>query len=536
MSRKILDEKEVERTKRAFELCDGNVTETARRLGLNRTTVRDRLISLGLTKESLLKSRQAPIKVYAAPAKTRVIIMTAMQDDSAMFPNALKNLEAYSAHRKGQLLIGGFTYNKALYTNHETRHAVFHNDAIRYMSNEIIQLAPQLVWYGDFNVLPTATQPLSGWETNTRDKWAVFPHAKIALKCIPSMPGTPGKQIMTTGVVTKPNYIKKNAGQKAEFHHTQGATIAEIKSDGTFFLRQLIMTHDGSFQDLDVLVKDGKILPGPRVEAITWGDIHKEWLDPVVAKVCWGFDIASGEIRGTNSMLDVLKPREQHFHDSFDFKARLHWTRNDPHERQKRNAENCNSVEDMLDDTAQFLSATQREWCKSVHISSNHNDALDRWLKSPDGQSDAKNAQIWHELNAAWHRAIRKQGDFKFEAFEYALRNREYDLEDVKFVRRGQSHLICKNTQPVECGLHADIGPRGSKGSAEGLRKIVERINGAHTHEPQILEGVYLAGTSSVLDIPYATKGPLAWHQSEIVTYENGKRAIITLSNGAFRA
>ena len=38
----------------------------------------------------------------------------------------------------------------------------------------------------------------------------MFPHAKIALKCVLVMPGKPGKQVMTTGVITQANYIKKN--------------------------------------------------------------------------------------------------------------------------------------------------------------------------------------------------------------------------------------------------------------------------------------------------------------------------------------
>jgi hypothetical protein len=533
---RTLSDKEAARTKRAFELSDHNVTETARRMGISRTTIRDRLIKMGLTDNAKTTKKPDVVgakKVWAAPAKTRVVIMTGVQDDSGMVPG-WQNLLAYTKKRDGEFLVGGFTYDKKLYTDHETKTALFHHDVLPYMNGEIMQLAPRLVWYGDFNVLPTAADPLTGWDTNTKDSWAVFPHAKIGLKCVPTMPGRPGKQIMTTGVISRANYIRKNAGQKAEFHHTHGATIAEIKPDGTFFCRQLILLKDGSFQDLDVMVKDGKVTKGPPVEAITWGDIHREWLDPTVARVCWGFDVETGAVNGT-SMLDDLRPRHQFFHDSFDFKARNHWTRNDPHERQKRNYENCNSVTDMLDSTAQFLSATRRDFSKSVHVSSNHNDALDRWLKSPDGHMDAKNAQIWHELNAAWHGAI-KEGDLRFEAFAYALQKRDWNLDDVAFVRRGESYTICQATQPVECGLHMDVGPRGARGSAKGLSKIVERVNGAHTHEPAIVEGVYVAGTSTVLDIPYATRGPTGWAQAEIITYESGKRAIVTISNGGYRA
>jgi hypothetical protein len=44
-----------------------------------------------------------------------------------------------------------------------------------------------------------------------------------------------------------------------------------------------------------------------------------------------------------------------------------------------------------------------------------------------------------------------------------------------------------------------------------------------------------VAGTSSKLDVGYNT-GPSSWTHSHIVTYENGKRAVITLYAGSWRA
>ena len=228
-------------------------------------------------------------------------------------------------------------------------------------------------------------------------------------------------------------------------------------------------------------------------------------------------------------MLDALKPRHQFFHDFFDFTARSHHTRRDPHERAIRLVEGKDSIEEMLDDTAKFLAATMRPWCKSVHVGSNHNVHLDKWLKDPDGAFDAINALVWHELNAAYHRAIR-EGELSFSPHAHALRTRQWDLSDVAFLRPGESYTICQATQPIECGLHGDTGARGARGSAPGLAKIVERVNGAHTHEPRILEGIYYAGTSSKLDPPYTTKGPGAWHHAHTVTYASGKRTIVTLA------
>jgi hypothetical protein len=238
----------------------------------------------------------------------------------------------------------------------------------------------------------------------------------------------------------------------------------------------------------------------------------------------------------TGSMLDELKPRHQFFHDSFSFKARSHHTRKDPHERAQLREEGgmSDSVAEMLVGTAQFLRDTRRSWCRSVHVPSNHNNHLHSWLKDPAGHEDPINARIWHELNAAWFAAIDNGDGLEFSAHAHALEM--HGVEDVTMLHQGQSYLICQDTSPIECGLHGDVGPRGSKGSPTGLAKVVERINSAHTHEPQIRDGLYVAGTSSRLDLPYATKGPGAWHHAEVITYPNGKRTVITLQNGAWRA
>ena len=472
----------------------------------------------------------APPRVAAAAATTRVVVMTAAQDETGLVERALPALEAYAAHRGGEIFIGGFTYQKGLFEDHSVRTGLFTPAVQKYLRPDVVDLAPRLVWHGRANILPTAGDPLTGWETQTRDAWAVFPHAKIALKSVPVMPGRPGKQIMTTGVVTRANYVQRNAGQKAEFHHTVGATVAEIAPDGTFFCRQIKIARDGSFQDLDMLVRNGRVERAPPIEAATWGDIHFEQLDEAKARASWGWpDGAAG------SMLDVLKPKHQFIHDSFDFTARSHHTRNDPHERARRIVEGRDSVAQMLDGAAAFIAGLRRDWSRVVHVASNHNIHLEKWLKDPDGAFDPVNARLWHQLNADWHGAIEAGDDTPPHARALAQRL-PGALADVTFLREGESYVICQGVHPIECGLHAHIGPRGARGSPASLSKIVERVNGAHTHEPCIREAAYFAGTSGRLDMPYASKGPGAWHHADIVTYASGARTIVTHQNGRWRA
>ena len=537
MGAKPISEKEIKRTHLAMDKANGNQQHAADALGIPRATVQSRLKRNPWLPENALSEeyRSERPTVPAEPASTRVVLMTAAQDDTPLNEGALVNLQAYAASRGGELLIGGFTYQKGLFEDHRVKSGMFAQKIVPLINLEIVDLAPRLQWYGRANILPTAADPLTGWDTNTREKWGIFPHAKIALKCVPVMPGRPGKAIMTTGVITKPNYIQRNAGQKAEFHHTYGATIAEIKPNGTFYTRQIGMDREGTFQDLDVAIRNGEISKGPPVEAITWGDIHFEEIDEEIAMILWGW--RRGQ-RLETSMLDDLKPRHQFFHDSFTFKARSHHTRKDPHERGILKIEGgmSESIKTMLSKTAAFLVATSRPWSKSIHVPSNHNNHLHSWLKDPEAMADAENAGIWHTLNAAWWEAIEAGEGEQFNAHAYALQTASGDLSDILFLHQGQSYLICQDTAPIECGLHGDVGPRGSKGSPAGLAKIVERVNAAHTHEPRILEAGYWAGTSSRLDLRYATKGPGAWHHAEVVTYASGKRTIVFPTYEGYRA
>jgi hypothetical protein len=51
-----------------------------------------------------------------------------------------------------------------------------------------------------------------------------------------------------------------------------------------------------------------------------------------------------------------------------------------------------------------------------------------------------------------------------------------------------------------------------------------------------IREAYYQAGTSSRLDMHYNTRGPGNWAHSHVITYPNGKRAILTMVGPRWRA
>jgi hypothetical protein len=514
-----------------------DIASVAAALGYKPGPLRNRVAKIRVTGSPPLVDRRAAYESKPSMAKAMPVrrwLLTAAQDDTAVHAGFWANLVAYAQVIGAEILVGGFTYQKGLFEDHASRTAVFPETVRPYLRHENVTCGP-LLFAAKMNILPTAVRPLSGLENYSRGAWAVFPHAKVQLVSVPALPGSHPAMVMTTGACTLPNYIEKKAGLKAEFHHQIGATIVEVDECDRVFCRQISAIGDGSFQDLDVIVRNGEVSRGHRVEAITWGDIHREKIDPVIARTCWGFDVATEQIVTRDSMISALKPRHQFFHDILDFRSRNHHRRGDHIHGKLMSVLGAESVDDELSLCARFLRATQFDYCASVVVASNHNDALLRWLRETDPRLDPLNLKTWCELNLEWHRRI-EAVDTEFDLFQHALsRHDSRLLDDIIFVPRGGSYQICQDRGGIECGAHGDEGPNGSRGSALSLNRVSVRMTIGHAHSAAILDGVHVVGLCGLMDQGY-NSGPSGWSHTQGVTYPNSRRTLITLIDGKWRA
>lgn len=470
-----------------------------------------------------------------AEGLVRRYLLTAAQDDTDVHKPFWTNLLAYADHIGAEVIVGPFTYNKAVFSDHETRAGVFRPELHPFLRYDQVDLGP-IVFCAEMNTLPTAENPLSGLEPYTGLKWGVFPHAKIALVTVPTLVGHRPKQIMTTGAVTLPNYIAKKAGLKAQFHHCIGATLVEIDAEERIFCRQINATSDGDFQDLDAKVREGVVTRGHRVEAINWGDIHKPKLDPEVAMAAWGLDLEADAVRPGAGMIDVLRPRYQFFHDLLDFTARNHHRIKDYRFRFAMVVAGTDSVEAEVALTARFLRQAQRDFCESVIVYSNHDDALGRWLDTADFKEDPLNAPYFLRLTLARLDAIQR-GDARHNIFREALRwADDDDLDGITFVDDDESFLICQGASGgIECAMHGHRGINGARGSARGFLKTAVKTNRGHDHSPSIHGGIFTAGIAGLLDQGY-NRGLSGWMHTHIVSYATGKRSLVTMWDGRWRA
>lgn len=513
----------------------------SREIGIPRTTLQ---LAIKRAYKAQFKHRPAP-QAHVIPVESGVqrFILTAAQDSTKVHMGFLRNLEAYrdwfiEQDQPCEIMIAGFTYNKSLFEDHG-KHVAFFADAVRpYLRAERIRFGDQVDFCAEMNTLPTAVSPLTGFETYTRHRWGIFPHAKVQLRSVPTMKHDPAKIIMTTGAVTLPHYVPKRAGIKASFHHVIGAVLVEIDANGTFFARHLLAEENGAFMDLDREIDGGTVTTGHRVKAINWGDLHVAQIDPEVCAASFGIKPTEERYKGGRvwehvkgeTMLDALKPEFQFFHDVADFQSRNHHNIKDPHHMFALFHGGQDSVEQELGEVARFIDATKRDWCQTVIVESNHDLALTKWLKTADYKTDPLNARFFLECSLAIYKAI-ERGEGDFSIFQHVLETQSPDgCRGVRFLKSDESFKVLD----IEKGMHGHLGANGARGSNVAFARMGSKSTTGHTHSPAITDGAFTAGTKSKLDMGY-NLGLSSWSHSDVVTLPNGKRQIVTWNSGKFR-
>lgn len=540
MAGKPLSDEELQRSWLVYHEA-GTEAEAARRLGINRATLRHRLQRgrerLGPEVEiphvhGDLAGLQTKVK-YRAGDKTRRYIVTCAQNNTRVHPELWVNLLALGEHLKAEILVSRFAYNRRAYgktsvkpdqhPGEGTDELWFAPEIREHVCDERVELAPGLVFCGELQVEPTARRPLSGFETHAGRKSCIIPHTTFALESVASGKREPTKFLYTTGAVTQMNYIKKRAGFRAENHHSFGALLVEVDAEGRWFVRQLEAGVEGDLQDLDVRVHRGKVSTGHRVEGVVWGDIHAERSDSQVMEIAFQ----------PGGILDTLHPRHQVLHDILDFTYQSHHNTRDPLVRLRLHALGHVSVRVELHRTAALMCRMSRPWCSMVVVNSNHDRHLDRWVKETDWRDDLENAEFLLEMQLE---AVRKtrQGA-RYSAAESALRAHGAP-KGARFLEVDESMVLLKEHDGgIEIGMHGDLGPNGTMGNPLGLTRMGRRACTGHTHSARIIDGIYVAGTFSRLDLGYNI-GPSSWSHSFVVIYPNGRRAVLTIWDGRWRA
>lgn len=444
---------------------------------------------------------------------SKVYLITSAVNDTKVSGRAWATLMGMAKHKSAQICVIPLRYKNPTSQREAAKADGYTWDkrVLPYLVDGRAKLAPELQLLADIKTQPTAQDPLAHLDTITGTDWGIVGHTKVALRSIATRGHERAKVMMTTGAITVPVYSDTTAGIKGAFHHSMGCIVVEVTAAG-FHCRHIGFAKDGSAIDLDTLYSGDTVKPAPRPASLTLGDTHAEIMDPVCADV-------------TDRIIDRLRPKAVVHHDVLNFGSQSH--HNDYFERFRRRIAGKDDVLEELRVTCAVIDRFGRHDSQTVIVSSNHNDHFRKWLESHYNALDVGNAIIYHKAKLGMLEAIKDTGQ-EVGPFEFVAR--DMLKRPALFLRPGDSHMA----GGVEHAYHGDRGSGGSKGSAKALSRISAKTNIGHGHGANIVDGCYQAGTMSKLHGGYQDGAPSGWSHSHILTYANGKRAILFIHNGAW--
>jgi hypothetical protein len=418
-------------------------------------------------------------------------------------------------HYPGELLVIAGRYNNptSIWTDTEKGKHWYDKDLEPFLVRNRVQLCPNLCVMGDVHIRPTAKRPLTGWEVTVGKNSAIMGHSKLAFKTVATATRVP-RLLMSTGACTLANYTDSNAGKHGEAHHIIGAVVVEIEDDGTFYTRQINAEKSGAFIDLDKKYTPKGVEQAAPILALTMGDIHVGQEEPSV-------------LEATQEIVALLKPKYLILHDLLDFRSRNH---HDKGLKQlfEKFITGTDSVEKEVKEAVNAIRIFSTWADNVVVVRANHDAAFDRYLEECDPHKDISNARYYF---AVWNRIFEEQA--KTGKWPDALEMEARRLgvpSSVRFLARNEDFTL----NEVSYGFHGDIGISGSRGSSGQFAKLGVKTVTAHSHQPGIEDGNYVAGVTAKLDQSYNML-PSAWLHAHVVQYANGKRSIYHIWNGKFR-
>jgi hypothetical protein len=473
------------------------------------------------------RSEELKREIIASRGKKMIYVITAAQNATPIHGNGFQSLLTYCKHTGAKLLVVPYRYKNptSTWSKKAQQDDWWTAEVLPYLISARVYLNKHLILLADIMTQPTAARPLEGFETITGPQSGIIGHPKLELTTVPTPQEKLPKILTTTGAITKKNYIPSKAGKKGEHHHTFGACVVEIEG-GHFHIRQINMTRDGAFCDLLHEYNGKSVTRYRRVPALVMGDTHVEVIDPSVVKATF---------TAPDSMVKFLRPENLVWHDVHDGTAKNHHERGRAFHDYVRHKDGRSNVEAELRRTFAFIDQVTPADARNIVVPSNHTEWLREWVENTDPRRDPENVMFWAETYLAIIRSKNTgwtpSGVAVQDAFAYWGGKLLKTAGQTTFLRRDQPHQI----RGIEVSYHGDRFSGGKKGSRESFGKIGVKSIIGHTHAPGIMDGAYQVGTSSRLDLTYASGQPSAWLHTHAVIYPNGKRSLINIIDGEWK-
>jgi len=452
-------------------------------------------------------------------------VITAAQNNTEVNVGFLRALEGYCKKNKAALIVRPIRYRNP--TNQLTPEAgypegMWWDESLdAYLTDEAFEF--EGVVFPDVRIPATSGNPLAGLDSRSGEKHAVYAATQLMMRTVPTPQAKLPKVLYSTGAVTLANYSTTKSGNLAEFHHTNSAVVVEVCSKtGNTFMRAL--NWDGiSFIDIDRQYRcDGTSLKAAAWDALIPGDEHAQFIDPTVVEATY---------TNRNGMVKTGKPALIVRHDLLDcYSVSHHHMGNNITQTNKVNS-GYGNLQNELDNTIQFLNETTPKGATNLIVSSNHNDHLTQWLAQGEKAVTPENALLYHQMMVGILESAEKTPTGVRFNNPFEVYSEGKIKVNAEFLGADEGYMI----QDIDVSMHGHRGPNGSRGSARNLANIGVKSVIGHSHSPNIFRGVHQVGTSSRLNLEYAS-GPSSWLHCHCVILSNGKRQLHMIIDGDWRA
>lgn len=472
---------------------------------------------------AITKERLAGIRELKKTTKVQRYVITSAQNNTKVHKGFLASLLNYCEHNNAELIVIPVRYKNP--TGWADRHSEddiwYPKEVIKYLVDRDVILNKNVAVMASVKIQATAVDPVTGLETISGTRSAIFGHAQLRMKTVATPQDKMPKILHTTGSVSQKNYSDTKAGAKGKHHHSHSALIIEIKGD-KFFPRQLCAGDHGHFYDLDKFYTGDDVIEGSMFDALVGGDDHDLFMDPKVRAATYDNE---------DSIVNVMRPGTIVRHDVLDFYTQNHHHKNNPALQFVKATTGHNDVRAELDAVLKMIDETTPDYAETWIVSSNHNAALMRWLNEYRADRDPFNALIYHELCAAVYGKAHWRDGGAYIPNPLKLYAEGKLKCKYKFLSDRVSNLI----KGIDVGQHGDKGANGARGAINSFAQSEYKMIVGHSHSPGIKFGAWQVGTSTYLQLGY-NSGLSSWLQTHAGIYPNGKRVLITVIDGEWRA
>lgn len=461
-------------------------------------------------------------------------IITAAQNGTPVHVSAWGCLKSAAVHLNAEILVIPMRYKNptSTFSGSQRNLEWWAPEVTPYLWNQRHKLNRNLMLMADYQLQPTAVDPLAGMDGVSGDFSGIFGHTKMRLRSVATPQSKMAKTITTTGACTVENYTASRAGKTAEFHHVLGGLLVELHPNGRHFWIRQLYYKDATRRILDL--DDAYYISGhdraPPALAGIGGDTHVRFLDPMVN------DCRHRE----GGLIDTIRAQNWIEHDLLDaYSCNPHHDKNPMIWLATRLAQK-DSIQDEMDEAGLYLEGLRDRHPKThIHVvASNHDDMATRaalafmagGLKAIPHVSPV-NLEWLGETVAAMAKGCKMTTIGTKYPDAFALHLRKMNLGKRVHILEGDDSLMLGG---VEHAMHGDDGPNGSRGSVRNIARIGVKSWTGHGHSKEIFEGAFRVGTGTRLKADY-TRGPGSWTNADGLTNADGKRQLIDYIDGKFR-